>query len=126
MILWKNPRPDDEPESEPEPLTEIDYDNLFDFSGWEADYETAEDKQAFIEEFWKSTTTKTLLENDNYNLIKNDEKAKAAFLDEFKTQMTAQMERMLTDEGVEIDDSVREMISKVIDEQLVSISNAFN
>ena len=79
-----------------------------------------------MQEFWKNKTTETLLKDDNYNLIKTDEKAKQAFLNEFKEQMTAQMERMLVDEGIEIDDSMRELINSVIDEQLVNISKAFD
>ena len=131
--------PDPEPVNDPEPVVDpepeknddpvdpepaIDYDNLFHFDDWKEDFAAAEDKEAFIKDYWMNTTMNTFTDMDTYNLIKSDAKAKQAFLDEFKTQMVAQMEEYLKSSGIEVDDSMRTMIEETVEKEMKTISDS--
>lgn len=125
----KDPEPvvDPEPEKnedpvDPEPV--IDYDNLFHFDDWKEDFAAAEDKEAFIKDYWMNTTMNTFTDMEMYNLIKTDAKAKQAFLDEFKTQMVAQMEEYLKASGIEVDDAMRNMIEETVEKEMQTISDS--
>lgn len=115
----------EEPEESVEPAVEetveIDYESLFDFSGWKADFETAENKERYLEEYWKTVAADTFYNIETYYLLKEDERAKSAFLEEVKAEMEEQMEQYLLSRKITVDDKMRGFIEEMVDMQVQNL-----
>ena len=121
------PEPTEAPTPTPEPTPEpIDYENLFDFSGWEEAFDEAMNKEDFIKEYWKDVSSHVFMDNNMYNLLKSDPLAKEAFLREFKEEMMTQMIRYLEYMNITVDDSIHQMIEQTIDDELEDLANAIH
>ena len=98
--------------------SEIDYESLFDFSGWEEDFDKADNKDSFMESYWRKVAAETVSNYEIYNLILNDEKAKESFLNEIRTQMILQAEAYLKSSKITVDNEMKGFIEDMVDEQI--------
>lgn len=97
---------------------EIDYESLFDFSGWEEDFNATDNKDSFMESYWRKIAAETISNYDIYKLILNDEKAKEAFLSEIREQMILQVEAYLKSSKITVDDEMIGFIEDMVDKQI--------
>ena len=117
--------PTEAPTPTPEPTPEpIDYENLFDFSGWDKDFEAAENKEEFIKSYWKDVAYKTFINRETYTLIKSDPMAKQAFINEVKEEMLLQEIKYMESCGYTVDEPLKQLISDTIDEQMLALSES--
>lgn len=123
MLL--TPEPTEAPTEAPTPTPEpIDYENLFDFSGWDEAFEAAENKEEFIKSYWKDVAYKTFINHETYTLIKSDPMAKQAFINEVKEEMLLQEIKYMESCGYTVDEPLKQLISDTIDEQMLALSES--
>lgn len=104
----------------------INYDTLFDFSGWEIDFEEASDKDDFMENYWRQIAIETVSDYKIYTLLLNDENAKNAFFNEIREQMILQAEAYLKSSKITVDDEMKEFITDMIDSKLKDFMNSIH
>lgn len=102
------------------PVVSIDYESLFDFSDWESEFNDADNKEKYIEEYWKRIAMNVFSDVDTYMLIKEDEKAKLAFMNEVKEEMAKQIEQYLLSSKITVNDEMRGFIDDMINLQVQS------
>ena len=119
--------PTQEPTNTPEPTPEpIKYDELFDFSDWEEGLNEANNKEKYIEEYWKLKSNEVFYNIELYKLLKTDEQAKNAFLKEIRKQMTAQIINYLESSKIIITDEMKVYIDDMIDQQIKSLDEVIH
>lgn len=111
------------PEPTPEP---IKYDELFDFSDWKEGLNEANNKEKYIEEYWKLKSNEVFYNIELYKLLKTDEQAKNAFLKEIRKQMTAQIINYLESSKIIITDEMKIYIDDMIDQQIKSLDEVIH
>lgn len=120
------PDPTEEPTPSPTPEPEIDYDSLFDFSDWESGLNESDRKEAFMDNYWKEKAMEVFNNAELYELIKTNEKAKEAFINELKTQLSLQIQQYLASSKIPIDDSMMQLINDMIDIQIQDLEDAIH
>lgn len=120
--------PEPTPEATEVPVTPepIKYDELFDFSDWEEGLNEANNKEKYIEEYWKLKSNEVFYNIELYKLLKTDEQAKNAFLKEIKKQMTAQIINYLESSKIIITDEMKIYIDDMIDQQIKNLDEVIH
>lgn len=120
------PEPTEEPTPSPTPEPEIDYDALFDFSDWESGLNESDRKETFMDNYWKEKAMEVFNDAELYELIKTNKRAKEAFINEIKTQLSLQIQQYLASSKIPIDDSMMQLINDMIDIQIQDLEDAIH